>query len=76
MIIYEIVYTNKIKVMGWCNYLELCRRFLFLSGCIAACKFVSLDLRPQQLPTMSSIQMELITLKVSVFLMNLATVGF
>lgn len=49
---------------------------LFLRGCMAACRSHSLDLRPRQLPTILSIQIELITLNVSVFLINSATVGF
>ena len=43
---------------------------------MAAIKLESLNFRPRQFPMMLSIQMELITRNVSVFLINLATVGF
>ena len=43
---------------------------------MAACGSHSLDLLPWQLPTILSIQIELITLNVSVFLINSVTVGF
>ena len=59
------------------NQIEILLFFdLFLRGCMAAFKSSSFDFRPRQLPTMLSIQIEFITLNVSVFLINSATVGF